>query len=136
MDAIRYFTGQPKKLLLLDAMGAFVSIFVTRVVLVHFQAYFGIPLSALYLLATVPVFFVVFDLYSVLFPRVDAAWALRIIALLNVGYCCLTVAVACWHFTTYTGLAWLYLILEIAIILGLARLEWSVAKQLPRTARG
>ena len=52
-----------KKLFLIDGFGAIISAFLLGVVLVKFQEKIGVPVSVLYLLATIPVFFAAYDFY-------------------------------------------------------------------------
>ena len=47
----------PKKLFLIDGFGAIISAFLLGVVLVKFEEKIGVPVSVLYLLATIPLFF-------------------------------------------------------------------------------
>jgi len=51
-------------LFLLDAIGALVSALLLGVVLVKYQEIFGIPIPTLYVLAIIPCFFALIDLYS------------------------------------------------------------------------
>ena len=55
--------GWPKVLFLVDGLGALLSAFLLGFVLVRLERVFGIPPDALYLLATVPCLFALYDFY-------------------------------------------------------------------------
>ena len=56
------FISHPKKLFLIDGLGAILSAFLLGYVLVKLERVFGIPSKTLYFLATLPMFFVIYDL--------------------------------------------------------------------------
>ncbi len=53
----------PKKLFLIDGFGTILSAFLLGVILVKFEIIFGIPISVLYILAIIPIFFAAYDFY-------------------------------------------------------------------------
>lgn len=59
------FISHPKKLFLIDGLGAILSVFLLGFVLVKLERVVGIPSKTLYFLATMPVFFAIYDLYSI-----------------------------------------------------------------------
>ena len=54
----------PRKLFIIDGLGALMSTFFLAIVLLKLEVYFGIPPSALYFLAVFPLIFVLYDLFS------------------------------------------------------------------------
>ena len=116
-----------RQLLLIDLVGALVSAFLLGVVLPISQALFGIPLSVLYTLAAVPVGFALLDWYSLGRSSEGKVRGLRLIALLNGGYCGLSLVLGWWHRGQLTALGWGYLTGEVLVVLALAFLEWLVA---------
>lgn len=125
---IKSYTNNPSRLYLLDGAGALLSAFMLGVVLVALQQIVGIPIWSLLLLAAIPCCFVVYDTYYYL-KKSDKGRPLRIISLLNLAYCCLSIALAVKHIETLTRWGWLYIIIECIIILLVARLEWLVARE-------
>ncbi len=117
---------QPKILFLIDGAGALLSAFMLGVVLVRLEAWFGIPLNTLYLLAVLPVGFALFDGYSYWWAGRHTALHLRVIAGLNLGYCCLSLALGVVHIASLTWLAWAYIIGEVVIVAGLAVVELRI----------
>jgi len=120
----------PKSIFLIDALGAMVTIVLLRFVLVRFVSVLGIPISALYLLATIPCFFIVYDLISYFVHSSKTAALLSGIAFLNLMYCPVSIGLAFYHRAEITVLGWLYVLAEISIIMIIALYEWRVSNQI------
>ncbi|WP_428742277.1 hypothetical protein [Tenacibaculum sp.] len=118
----------PKKLFLIDGLGAFVSAFLLGVVLVKFESIFGIPPSTLYLLAILPVFFAFYDFYCYQKKDSKQKQFLKWIALMNLLYCSLSIGAALYHLETITRLGWIYISGEVIIIIILSITELITAK--------
>lgn len=118
-----------KQLFLLDGVGAIVSAILLGIVLVKLEPYFGIPKTALYLLAALPCFFAVYDFYC--YFRIDKNLGkfLKGIAIVNLFYCVLSLGLAFYHQEKITYLGWTYIIVEIIIVVILAIYEWKVANK-------
>lgn len=129
-DLLKSVEKYPRKLFLLDALGAFVTAIMLGVVLVRLESMFGIPPSALHLLAIIPITYVIYDLLAYSFGRNKIGLLLRGIAFLNLTYCCISIGVAISHADLITYLGWLYIIGEISIIVILSIYELNVAKKL------
>ena len=118
-----------KKLLLIDGLGALLSAFLLGIVLVQLESYFGIPKSTLYVLAIIPCVFAIYDFYCYFWIR-DKHWmCLRIIAIANILYACLSLVLAFTHFEVITMYGWVYIIVEIIIVVSLALYELKVANK-------
>lgn len=121
---------EPKKLFLIDALGALVSAFMLGVVLVHFEAFFGVPTRVLYFLAALPCGFALLDM---LFYKASAAMNRRgliIIGVINIAYCILLLALAYTHIASITSWGWIYIVGEVLIVLLIAFYELKVARTL------
>ncbi len=125
-----YFVTNPRKLFIVDGLGAVVSAFMLGVVLVLLHSHIGIPQKTLYFLATFPVFFGLVDLYA--YRQSAEKWPsfLKWIAIGNLMYCFVSIACAYLHWESIKPLGWIYLVLEIVIQLILIRLEYRIAKKL------
>ena len=121
---------RPRQLFLLDGLGALLSALLLGVVLPRVQSLVDIPLPTLYLLAIFPVFFAAFDCFSYRKKEGTLALQLKIIAILNGLYCGLSLGLAFYHQTQLTHLGWLYIVVEVLIVGGLAIFEWRVAKRM------
>ncbi|WP_420571877.1 hypothetical protein [Kordia sp.] len=129
-EIIKKAGNNPKKLFLVDALGAFLSAFLLGFVLVRLKNYVGIPPAALYFLSAFPVVFAIFDLYCYLKTHKKIGAFLKMIAVLNLQYCVVSLGFAFYHKKTLTGLGWTYISVEILIILLLSAIEFTVGKRL------
>lgn len=120
----------PKKLFLIDGSGAAVTAFMLGVVLVKFESFFGIPPSTLYLLAAIPILFVIYDLLCFYKGDQKLPALLKGIAIANLLYCCISIGFAFNHSREITMWGWLYIINEIIIIVTLVVYELKVANKL------
>lgn len=127
---MRWGQENPGKLFLIDGAGAIVSAFLLGVVLVRFEDFLGIPLTALYALALFPCLFGINDLYSYLNAGKNPAHLLKGIAILNTFYCFLSLGLALYHYEKLTFWGWAYILIEIMIVASLARFEYTVAQRL------
>ena len=123
---INEFSVSPKKLFILDGLGALLSAFLLGVVLVQLESYFGIPRNTLYFLDFLPCLFVVYDLFCYWRVEQNIGFFLKVIAAINVMYCCLSLGLAFYHMERITILGWGYILIEILIVLAVAILEWRV----------
>ena len=126
----KYIHENPRKLFLIDGVGAMLSAFLLGIVLVKLEHFFGIPVPTLYLLASLPVLFALYDFYSYRQGDDKLAVLLKGIAMMNLGYCLLSIGLAFYHHKVVTYLGWIYIILEIMIVVAIAILELRVAKSL------
>lgn len=124
----------PRKLFVVDAVGAILSAIMLGIVLVRFKTYFGIPVRALYFLAVFPVLFVFYDIYSLLNNQRSWSKKLIVIAWANLMYCLISLVVLLFHAHAITALGTAYLIGEILIIILLAAVEFRTAKKLAKAS--
>ena len=128
-DLITKAELNPKKLFLIDGFGAILSAFLLGVVLVKFEEIFGIPTSVLYFLATIPIFFVIYDVFCYQ-KHLKIGLLLKGIAVLNILYCCVSIGLISYHFSSITILGWTYIIVEIILVSFLAMIEFRVGKRI------
>ncbi len=125
---IKWGNSNPKELFKIDGIGAIISAFLLGIVLVQFENVFGIPKSTLYFLASLPCFFALYDLYSYLNAGTQTRTYLRIIAIINIIYCFLSIGLAIFHWEKITILGWSYILVETMIVCVLAWIELKVSK--------
>jgi hypothetical protein len=121
------FTDQPKKIFILDALGALISAVMLGIILPAIQPWIGMPLGVLRLLSIIPVVYLLYDLIVYYRARSNFRIFIRVIALLNLAYCILSVGLMLLHWTNLTAFGKLYFIGECLIIIAIASLEWKVA---------
>ena len=114
---------EPKKLFLADGLGAIVSAFLLGVILVKYEPSFGMPKTVLYFLASIACLFAVYSLGCLFLVTKNFQPYLKGIALANLSYCCITIALVLYFSQKLTILGWTYFILELIVLVFLARLE-------------
>lgn len=119
----------PKKLFLLDSLGALLTAFLLGVVLVQFEPIFGMPAKTLYVLSFIACLFAIYSFFC--YWRIPANWRpyLRAIAIANLIYCCITFTLIFYCYQELTTLGVLYFLGEIIIIIALSSFEWWTAKK-------
>jgi len=117
-----------KSLFLLDGIGAVFSAFMLGIVLIKLEHIFGIPKKTLIILATIPCFFLLYDIYGYFTKNKSTSKKLlKGIAYLNLIYCFLSIGLAMFHMNVITALGWTYIILEVMVILIIVKLEMRAA---------
>lgn len=126
----------PRKLFLLDGLGALISACSLGVVLPLFQKWIGMPRPILHMLAIIPCLFVVYSLYC--WQRLPQRWPrwLQGIALGNLAYSIFSLCCVIYYFAELTPLGLTYFTIELLILGFLIRHEWRVAKAGDRQPRG
>jgi len=115
--------------MLIDAFGAILSAFLLGIVLVKFEWFFGIPKQSLYVLASIPVGFALYDFFSVFVVKNNLARFLKGIAVANALYCIVSLGYGIFHRELITIYGWIYIIVEISILLFMVVLEFKIANK-------
>ena len=129
-QVIEWGSNNPKKLFQLDGFGALLSSFLLGIVLVKFEPIFGIPKATLYLLASLPLLFVVYDVYCYYKVEHNLGPFLKGIAITNLLYCCTSIGLTTYHRANITPYGWGYILVEVLIVPGLSFIELKIANQL------
>jgi lysylphosphatidylglycerol synthetase-like protein (DUF2156 family) len=129
---LNWANTNPKKLFILDASGAMLSAFFLGVVLTQLEPYFGIPIPTLYLLASIPCFFAVYDFVCYFRLKNSLESFLKVIAISNLLYCLLSIGLAFYHRASINTLGWFYIIVEVVIVVIIGWLELRVARHLSK----
>lgn len=125
---INHLTSKPRFMLLMDAIGAFVTAFMLGIVLANNTDIFGMPTDVLYPLAGVALCFAVYSFCGYLFAQKYGMY-IRIIALANLSYCIAGATLTIMHMHVLTTLGLMYFAGEIILIMVIANIEWQVAKK-------
>jgi hypothetical protein len=116
----------PKKIFLLDCLGALLSAISLGVILPLFDSFFGVPNIILYSLAITTLIFGIYSLVCYLFVRKSWRVWLLIIALANTFYALLSIIIL-FIFSQYlTFFDGLYFIIELVILALLIILEFKI----------
>ena len=119
---------EPRKLLLLDGLGALISSTMLGGVLVYFQQHIGMPYHILYSLALAAICFATFSLSSYLRKSSNPKRSLRIIAIVNILYCLISLGLVIHFYSLLTIFGIGYFLLEKVVVLSLAFIELKVSK--------
>ncbi len=120
---------KPKSLFLLDSCGAIVSALLLGIILVRFESTFGMPINILYFLSFLACIFALYSFLCFLFTQKNSRLYLKIIAMVNLAYCCLTIGLVIYFYHRLTFLGLLYFFVEIIIITLLSILELKTASK-------
>ena len=118
----------PRKLFLIDGLGALLSAGMLGLILTSFETSFGMPKDVLYVLAALAGIFSVYSLLCYMISIADRSPFLKVIAVVNLLYCGLTLILVIYFFSQIKVLGMVYFLLEIAIVVTLAVIEWRLAK--------
>lgn len=116
-----------KNLFLVDSLGALCTALLLSLLLAQMHSTFGMPPNVLYVLSFLAG---IFALYSFICYRTTPGnWKfyLKIIAIANLLYCCLTIGLMYYFYEQLTAFGLGYFILEIGIVVILAGIELKTA---------
>ena len=130
---IKQLSLEPKKLFLIDSIGALTTAFLLLVVLRHFHEHFGMPGKVLTCLSVITVFFCIYS--TTCFFIIKSNWTpfIKVISIANLLYCMLTIGLLIFYNTQLTIIGTTYFIGEIVIIIGLVYIELNVANKIEKT---
>lgn len=116
-------TLNPKKIFLIDGMGAFVTGSILFLARWKFYEYFGMPLEILSILSITAYVFAVYSLSCFLFLTKNWQPFLKSISIANLLYCCITMGLVFYCHSKLTTLGLTYFIAEIVVIVALVFIE-------------
>ena len=116
-------TLNPKRLFLLDGLGALLTAFLLGIVLTAFNEHFGMPPNTLNILALIALGFAVYSICCFFFIGQNWRLFLKIIATANLLYCGLTTALVIYFYPQLTVFGVVYFLLEIVVVCGLVYIE-------------
>ncbi len=120
---------QPKKLFLIDSVGALLSAFLLGIVLVSLERTFGMPSNVLYFLSILACMLGSYSLMCYALLKEHWKPYLQIIAFANLLYCCLTIGLVLYWNKALTNLGLLYFLSEVGVVITLAMVELKTASK-------
>jgi hypothetical protein len=118
-----------KRLLLVDAAGAFLTAILLITVVAGLQAYFGMPRQVVYILALLACLYGTYSLCCYFFLKNNQAPYLKLIAVANLIYCCVIVGLLFNFYQQLTVLGLIYFSAEVMIICVLALIEFKATRE-------
>lgn len=125
---ITQLSAQPKRLFLIDGLGAFLTAFLLSVVLANFESSFGMPQKTLYFLSFLAGIFCLYSFCCYFFVASNWRPFLKVIAVANTLYCGLTLGLVFYYYQSLTLLGIVYFLGEIGVIVGLVVVELACSK--------
>ncbi len=129
-STIDYFSGKPKKLFLLDGLGAALTTVSLFFILRQYFAYFGMPLNILTYLSLIGLVYCAYSMCCYFLLKSYWTVCLRIIGISNILYCILTITSLYTYYDSITRIGLTYFLAEIFIIALLVYIELKVANML------
>ena len=114
---------EPRKLFLIDSLGALLSAFLLGVVLVNFESTFGMPQKVLYFLSINACLLAIYSFMCYLLIKKNWKLYLKIIAFTNLLYCFLTIGLMLYWYKELTNYDLIYFLSEVIVIITLASIE-------------
>ena len=118
--------ANPKKIFLLDGLGALLTAYLLAGILTRFESIFGMPTNVLLFLASIACLYMFYSMSCYLFLKSNYQAYLRIIIIANLFYCCLTFGLVIYFYEQITALGLTYFLLEIGVVVGLVIVEKRV----------
>lgn len=128
-NTINYLTGNPRMMLLIDAIGAFFTAFMLGIVLTNYTDVFGMPKNVLQPLAIAALCFALYSFIGYLFTNTYKPY-IRVIAFANLCYCLASTIITVKYYQSLSISGIMYFIGEIAIILSMVYIELRVANSI------
>ena len=119
----------PRNVFLLDGIGALVSSLLLVVLLAPFESFFGMPSDYVYQLAIPAFVFAVYSIACYVFNPNNWQPIMKLIALANFLYCCVTFYLILNLFYRLTQFGVLYFLLEITVVLMVIALEINTIRK-------
>ncbi|WP_035757521.1 hypothetical protein [Hugenholtzia roseola] len=130
---IKQLSSNPKKLFLIDSIGALTTASLLFAVLRNLNEYFGMPEKILTYLSIIAACFFIYS--TICFFVIKTNWIIFIkgISIANLLYCISTISLVVFYHHQLTTLGMAYFLGEIAIICGLVYVELNVATQINKS---
>lgn len=117
----------PKKIFLIDGLGASTTAILLLVIKNFFIDHFGMPPQVFTILATIAFLMSGYSLACCLLTKTKWKTNLRVIGTANLLYCCLTLLLVMYYYMWMTAWGITYFLVEMVIIVALALLEFKTA---------
>ncbi len=127
---ISRFTQNPKQLLIIDAIGAFITLGLVALIAKYFGTFFGIPFDYFAILAVIALLIFIYSSTCFLTVK-EITWQLLLsLAIINFIYCFLILTLIIHLKSEIKPLGLLYFLLEILILLLLIGIEYLVSMKI------
>ncbi len=132
----RHLAKNPRRLFLIDSVGALLTAVLLCGVLSNLSPYFGMPKTTLNLLFSIAACFCFYSAACFLLLKTKWRLYIRLISFANLLYCALTIAFLFIHYNKLTILDLMYFSAETAIICLLVYTELNVSGKILNSGKG
>lgn len=132
-NLIRRLANEPRKLFLLDGIGALASFASLLLIAEYFSGLVGMPRPILQILAGLAACFFVYSSLCFMRLKKNHAPYLQGICLVNSAYCLLTLSLTAYFYPELTAFGVAYFSVEICLICILVYTEWRVFRLLTKS---
>jgi hypothetical protein len=119
-------TTNPKKIFLVDALGALLTAFNLFAVLRTFSEHVGMPKYVLTFLAVIALFFFIYSTSCYLVLTQNWKPYLKLISIANLLYCLLTIGLVLYYWQTIKAIGLIYFSVEVLVIFTLVYFEYRI----------
>jgi hypothetical protein len=130
-----YLSANPRTIFLVDGLGALLSTLLLFVI-AYYEGVFGMPPDVLHQLMPVTTVFTAYSLATYFLNPGRWKRYLEIIAVANILYCCLTMALLVYYFDHLTKIGVTYFLAEVFLILLLSGIEFHLTIKGPNQQKG
>lgn len=123
------FNNNPRTIFLIDGIGAIVSAIMLGIILPMLQDIIGMPTEVLYYLASAAVMFALYSLTCAVVVPTKWPTFLKIIAIVNLTYCIVSVGLVYYYFPQLTKLGIAYFTIEKLIVIYIVMMELKAANK-------
>jgi phosphatidylglycerophosphate synthase len=117
----------PRKLFLIDSLGALLSAVMLGFILPRFEEMFGAPPNVLWCLSFIACVFSIYSFACFLYKKGNWRPYMKLLGIINLMYCVITIGLIIYLYPKLTTLGLMYFVVEIIVIAGLAGLELRTA---------
>jgi len=112
-----------KHIFIVDGIGAIISAFLLGIVLTKFEYVFGMPKLVLQVLSLAALIMALHVFVSYFLLKNNWSNYLKVLAIVNIFYCCATIVLVIYFFNVLTVWGLWYFIIELIVVLLLSRIE-------------
>lgn len=126
-NIITYFQLHPRKIFLMDAIGAFITAFTAYFIIAKNELLFGLPGYVFQKLALLASGFAIYSIVCYLLNLKKWNLFLQLIAFANTVYGFITIGLLMTFYNEITIFSWIYFPLEILVIALIVYIEYKVS---------
>jgi len=131
-NVIDRLAKEPRKLFLIDCLGALLTTLLLFVVLRTYHEFFGVAIGTLTLLAGIAAVFCIYSACCFLFLKGNWAPFIQAISIANLLYCIVTLGLVFIPGSEISLAGKIYFLGEILVVCGLVYVELAVAKAIKK----